>query len=150
MVMNKRCRYRDFGRYEGPVDALDVINECVTVTDEMYADFTRHFRLWCYRLGLRHLELVFIQCGPGDDSAAKVCWQEEGTAVLVQCATTIPKYIAEGGMEAMALHEVLHLLFMDMDILALGSRKGLSEDKLKELFNRQTHYVIQRLVGAML
>lgn len=53
-------------------------------------------------------------------------------------------------MEAMALHEVLHLLFMDMEILALGSRKGLSEDKLKELFDRQTHYVIQRLVGAML
>ena len=43
MVMNKRCRYRDFGRYDGPVDALDVINECVTVTDEMYADCTRHF-----------------------------------------------------------------------------------------------------------
>lgn len=116
----------------------------------MYADFTRHFRLWCYRLGLRHLELVFIQCGHGDDSAAKVCWQEEGTSVLVQCATTIPKYIAEGGMEAMALHEVLHLLFMDMELLALGSRKGLSEDKLKELFDRQTHYAIQRLVGAML
>lgn len=39
---------------------------------------------------------------------------------------------------------------LDMEILALGSRKGLSEDKLKELFDRQTHYVIQRLVGAML
>lgn len=50
----------------------------------------------------------------------------------------------------MALHEVLYLLFMDMEILALGSRKGLSEYKRKELFDRQTHYVIQRLVGAML
>lgn len=148
--MNKRCRYRDFGRYDGPVDALDVINECVTVTAEMYFDFTRHFRLWCDKLGLRHLELVFIQCRRGDDSAACVCWQVDGTAVLVQCAATIPKYIAEGGMEAMALHEVLHLLFMDMETLALGSRKGLSEDKLKELFDRQTHYAIQRLVGAML
>ena len=54
------------------------------------------------------------------------------------------------GMEALALHEVLHLLFMDMEILALGSRKWLSGDKLKELFDRQTHYVIQRLVGAIL
>lgn len=150
MIMSSRGWYRDFGRYEGPVDALDVINECVTVTDEMYADFTRYFRLWCDKLGLRNLELVFIQCGPGDDSAASVCWQAEGTSVLVQCATTIPKYVAEGGMEALALHEVLHLLFMDMDILARGSRKGLSKDKLKELFDRQTHYVIQRLVGAML
>lgn len=150
MIMSSRGWYRDFGRYEGPANALDVINEDVPVTAEMYSDFMRHFRLWCNKLGLRHLELVFIQCGPGDDSAAKVCWQEEGTSVLVQCATTIPKYIAEGGMEAMALHEVLHLLFMDMETLALGSRKGLSEDKLKELFDRQTHYVIQRLVGAML
>lgn len=150
MVMNKRCRYRDFGRYDGPVDALDVINEDVPVTAEMYSDFARHFRLWCDKLGLRHLELVFIQCGRGDESAASVCWQVEGTSVLVQCATSIPKYVAEGGMEALALHEVLHLLFMDMETLALGSRKGLSEEKLKELFDRQTHYVIQRLVGAML
>lgn len=54
------------------------------------------------------------------------------------------------GMEAMVLYEFLRLLFMDMETLALGSRKGLSADKLKELFDRQTHYVIQRLVGAML
>lgn len=148
--MDKRCRYRDFGRYDCPVDALDVINKDVPVTAEMYFDFKKYFRLWCDKLGLRNLELVFIQCGRGDESAAQVCWQEEGTSVLVQCATTIPKYIADGGMEALALHEVLHLLFMDMEILALGSRKGLSEDKLKELFDRQTHYVIQRLVGAML
>lgn len=148
--MNKRCRYRDFGRYEGPANALDVINKDVPVTVEMYFDFTRYFRLWCDKLGLRNLELVFIQCGRGDESAAQVCWQVDGTAVLVQCAATIPKYIAEGGMEAMALHEVLHLLFMDMENLALGSRKGLSEEKLKELFDRQTYYVIQRLVGVML
>ena len=148
--MSSRGWYCDFGRYEGPANALDVINEDVPVTAEMYSDFTRHFRLWCDKLGLRNLELVFIQCGRGDDSAACVCWQAEGTSVLVQCATSIPKYIAEGGMEALALHEVLHLLFMDMETLALGSRKGLSEDKLKELFDRQTHYVIQRLVGAML
>lgn len=150
MIMSSRGWYRNFGRYEGPANALDVINEDVPVTAEMYSDFTRHFRLWCDKLGLRHLELVFIQCGRGDESAAKVCWQVDGTSVLVQCAATIPKYIAEGGMEALALHEVLHLLFMDMENLALGSRKGLSEDKLKELFDRQTHYVIQRLVGAML
>lgn len=148
--MSSRGWYRDFGRYDGSADALDVINEGAPVTAEMYSDFTRHFRLWCDKLGLRHLELVFIQCARGDDSAASVCWQVEGTSVLVQCATTIPKYVAEGGMEALALHEVLHLLFMDMEILALGSRKGLSEEKLKEFFGRQTHYVIQRLVGAML
>lgn len=148
--MNKRCRYRDFGRYDGPVDALDVINKDVPVTAEMYFDFKRYFRLWCDKLGLHHLELVFIRCGRGDDSAASVCWQENGTAVLVRCATTVPKFVAEAGMEALALHEVLHLLFMDMETLALGSRKGLSADKLKELFDRQTHYVIQRLVGAML
>lgn len=150
MIMSSRGWYRNFGRYEGPANALDVINEDVPVTAEMYSDFTRHFRLWCDKLGLRHLELVFIQCRRGDDSAACVCWQAEGTSVLVQCATSIPKYVAEGGMEALALHEVLHLLFMDMELLALGSRKGLSEDKLKKLFDRQTHYVIQRLVGAML
>ena len=150
MSTGSRGWYRDFGRYEGPADAFNVINEDVPVTDEMYSDFMRHFRMWCHRLGLRHLELVFIQCGRGDDSAARVCWQVDGTAVLVQCATSVPRYIAEGGMEALALHEVLHLLFMDMETLALGSRKGLSEDKLKKLFDRQTHYVIQRLVGAML
>lgn len=148
--MSSRCRYRDFGLYAGHVDAFAVINKDVPVTVEMYFDFKRYFRLWCDKLGLHHLELVFIQCGRGDDSAASVCWQVEGTSVLVQCAAIIPKYIAEGGMEALALHEVLHLLFMDMETLALGSRKGLSEDKLKELFDRQTHYVIQRLVGAML
>lgn len=148
--MSSRGWYRDFGRYEGPADALDVINEDVPVTAEMYSDFTRYFRLWCGKLGLRHLELIFVQCGHGDDSAASVCWQEMGTSVLVHCSTTIPKFVAEMGMEALALHEVLHLLFMDMETLALGSRKGLSEEKLKELFDRQTHYVIQRLVGAML
>ena len=148
--MSSRCRYRDFGLYAGHVDAFAVINKDVPVTVEMYFDFKRYFRLWCDKLGLHHLELVFIQCGRGDDSAASVCWQVEGTSVLVRCAATIPKYIAEGGMEALALHEVLHLLFMDMETLALGSRKGLSEDKLKELFDRQTHYVIQRLIGVML
>lgn len=148
--MSSRCRYRDFGLYAGHVDAFAVINKDVPVTAEMYFDFKRYFRLWCDKLGLNHLELVFIRCGRGDDSAACVCWQVEGTSVLVQCAASIPKYIAEGGMEALALHEVLHLLFMDMEILALGSRKGLSEDKLKELFDRQTHYVIQRLIGVML
>lgn len=148
--MSSRCRYRDFGRYDGTVDAFDVINKEVPVTAKMYFDFTRYFRLWCDKLGLHHLELVFIRCGRGDDSAAKVCWQVEGTAVLVQCAATIPKYVAEGGMEALALHEVLHVLFMDMEILALGSRKGLSADKLKALFDRHTHYVIQRLIGVML
>lgn len=148
--MSSRCRYRDFGLYAGHVDAFAVINKDVPVTAEMYFDFKRYFRLWCDKLGLHHLELVFIRCGRGDDSAASVCWQENGTAVLVRCATTVPKFVAEAGMEALALHEVLHLLFMDMEILALGSRKGLSEDKLKELFDRQTHYVIQRLVGVML
>lgn len=148
--MSSRGWYRDFGRYEGPADALDVINEDVPVTAEMYSDFTRYFRLWCTRLGLHHFDLIFIQCGRGDDSAASVCWQEDGTAVLVRCAATVPKFVAEAGMEALALHEVLHLLFMDMETLALGSRKGLSADKLKELFDCQTHYVIQRLVGAML
>lgn len=132
--MSSRGWYRDFGRYEGPADALDVINEDVPVTAEMYSDFARYFRLWCDKLGLRHLELIFIQCGHGDASAASVCWQEMGTSVLVHCSTTIPKFVAEMGMET----------------LALGSRKGLSEEKLKELFDRQTHYVIQRLVGAML
>lgn len=89
--MSSRCRYRDFGLYAGHVDAFAVINKDVPVTVEMYFDFKRYFRLWCDKLGLHHLELVFIQCGRGDDSAASVCWQVEGTSVLVQCAATIPK-----------------------------------------------------------
>ena len=33
--MSSRGWYRDFGRYDGPVDALDVINKDVPVTAEM-------------------------------------------------------------------------------------------------------------------
>ena len=51
--MSSRGWYRDFGRYDGPVDALDVINKDVPVTAEMYFDFKKYFRLWCDKLGLR-------------------------------------------------------------------------------------------------
>lgn len=50
----------------------------------------------------------------------------------------------------MKIFIIVPLDFKFSTLSTVGQQFEKSEDKLKEFFDRQTHYVIQRLVGAML
>lgn len=130
-------------------DSLSRVLRQVKTSDKDYEVFKKTFMRVVEMLGLTQYEYTFTKLKNCDDDAG-VAFEKFGPGCIVHLAEEVSSVVYKRGMKSLALHEVLHLLFMDMETLALGSRKGLSEDKRKELFDRQTHYAIQRLVGAML
>lgn len=115
-----------------------------------YEVFKKTFMRVVNLLGLTQYEYTFVHA-ENEEYAAGCRFELIGPGVFVYLARHIPVFIYERGMEALAVHEALHVLLRPFDVWMFPDGEEIPYGTERHMIRMHTiHATIQRLVPVIL
>lgn len=118
-------------------------------TDKIYKKFCEYCNLYVDKLNLRQWDISYILKPLEEETQSCCAFDVKSYHSEISLNTSLlPYYMTDTGLHYLALHEVLHLFFAELELITLC--EDFTKTQRMDLFDSKTHGLINVIASLVL